>query len=462
MSLIQVTDNSSKELKDISESDRNGLYTIANIAIGNLSLNDNPNLLVFPRDLDYYGDKIGESQIITVNKEKIFTGNVMGFVGVNDMQLDIKSRFAKDCPQDYFLHYMLQKVFSINLFDIKHTISTEPIFDFLLYLFPHYLKKAMRQGIFKQYQKKQYNNANVRGVIYVSRHIRENIPFRGTISYDTREHSYDNKITQLVRHTIEYIRQKPLGKQILQNDADTISCVSQIVLATPSYAQANRHKVIHANIRPTIHPYFVDYTPLQRLCIQILRHETIKYGQEKDKVYGILFDGAWLWEEYLATIFKEKGVSIIHAKNKTGENGISLYEHGTKCYYPDFYYRGADAEKSFVLDAKYKRLNIGFHIDEQSGKNTISINRNDLFQMITYMHVLPAMHCALLYPLEVNENVGNGIIVIKANPRNLNGFGGEISGYGLRISKATEMETFWSEMKATEDIFSDKLQQILC
>lgn len=45
MSRIQITDNSSKELKDISESDRNDLYTIANIAIGNLSL-DNPNLLI--------------------------------------------------------------------------------------------------------------------------------------------------------------------------------------------------------------------------------------------------------------------------------------------------------------------------------------------------------------------------------------------------------------------------------
>lgn len=45
MSRIQITDNSSKELKDISESDRNDLYIIANIAIGNLSL-DNPNLLI--------------------------------------------------------------------------------------------------------------------------------------------------------------------------------------------------------------------------------------------------------------------------------------------------------------------------------------------------------------------------------------------------------------------------------
>ena len=181
--------------------------------------------------------------------------------------------------------------------------------------------------------------------------------------------------------------------------------------------------------------------------------------QLHSKVYGILFDGAWLWEEYLYTIFKEKGIHIIHAKNKTGENGISLYEKGQKCYYPDFYYRGADAEKSFVLDAKYKRLNKGHHIDEQSGENAISINRDDLFQMITYMHVLPAKHCSLLYPLEIEEN-NSVTYVVKANPRNLKGFGGEISGYGLRIPKATDIKTFWSEMKKTEEQFSEKFQHI--
>ena len=105
----------------------------------------------------------------------------MGFVGVNDTKITIKSRFAKNCDEDYFLHYMLQKVFSINLFDLKHNTNTESIFDFLLYLFPYFLKRAVRQGIYKEYTKHEYNDANVRGVIDVSRHIRQNIPFSGNL-----------------------------------------------------------------------------------------------------------------------------------------------------------------------------------------------------------------------------------------------------------------------------------------
>ena len=39
---------------------------------------------------------------------------------------------------------------------------------------------------------------------------KKNIPFMGKIAYTTREHSYNNNLTQLVRHTIEYIKTHPL------------------------------------------------------------------------------------------------------------------------------------------------------------------------------------------------------------------------------------------------------------
>ena len=296
----------------------------------------------------------------------------------------------------------------------------------------------MRQGLFKQYQKKQYNDANVRGVINVSRHIRENIPFRGTVSYDTREHSYDNNITQLVRHTIEYIRQKTLGKQILQNDADTISCISQIVLATPSFAQVNRQKVINANIRPTIHPYFVDYTPLQRLCMQILRHETIKYGQEKDKVYGILFDGAWLWEEYLKTILEKN--KFKHAENKKETGGFPMFvkneedeeiSRNSRKLYPDFY------KDNFILDAKYKHLNSG-------------VGREDLYQVVTYMYCSRAGHGGYLYPDERNGKDCN---------YQLAGYNGFIHLFPIIVPQnSVSHEEFGKQIKKEENKLMEKIK----
>lgn len=419
MCLIQITDNHHgwKRITDClqeqpSEQDlsiiKKDLVKIANIEIGNLTLEGNPNLLVFPRDLRQYGDEISESHIISLRDDEISTGNIMGFVGVKDTQLDIKSRFAKEDGNDYFLHYMLQKVFSINLFDIKHTTNQEDVFDFLVYLFPHFLKKALAQGLFKKYRRFEYNDANIRGNIDVNRHIRENIPFRGTVAYSTREHSYDNEITQLVRHTIEYIRSKEFGANILNNDPETKNCVMQISLATQSYNVRERMKVINQNLRPVRHPYYSAYTDLQNLCLRILRHESIKYGQEKDKVYGILFDGAWLWEEYLNTILEKRGFE--HPENKKHKGGFPMFEKesdddaiskNSRRLYPDFW------KDDFILDAKYKHLNNG-------------VGREDLYQVVTYMYCRKAKNGAYVYPFEeeidiisyeLNKTYGYGGII---------------------------------------------------
>ena len=41
-------------------------------------------------------------------------------------------------------------------------------FNFLLFLFPHYLKAAMRKGLFKKYIRRSYNDGNVKGTIDIA------------------------------------------------------------------------------------------------------------------------------------------------------------------------------------------------------------------------------------------------------------------------------------------------------
>ena len=414
----------------IDDNTRKDLQRIANAQIKDLKSDERPNLLVFPRDLGYYGDDVGEGRIISFHDDCISTGNIMGFVGVNDTQVDIISRFSKTDGEDYFLHYMLQRVFAINLFDIKHTTSSQPIFDFLLYLFPYFLKKALRQGIYKKYRRFEYNDSTIRGSIDVSRHIRYNIPFRGTVAYSTREHTYDNEVTELIRHTIEYIKTHPMSNGVLNCDQETKNAVMTMTLATPTYNTRDRNRIINLNLRPVTHPYYSEYTALQKICLQILRHEALKYGQGKDKIYGVLFDGAWLWEEYLNTIFTKARLEITHAKNKTGKNGILLYKNKRKSLYPDFYRKTDVAETSFVLDAKYKQLD----------QEVDNISREDLFQMITYMHVLSARHCALLYPIELKESSTSTIV--PSSPLQLQGEGGEIIGIGIPIVNEPEFSKY--------------------
>ena len=61
--------------------------------------------------------------------------------------------------------------------------------------------------------------------------------------------------------------------------------------------------------------------------------EERKYGENDEEVCGILFDGAWLWEEYVNTILQECGFK--HPRNKEKEDPIYLFEDNKGKRYPD-------------------------------------------------------------------------------------------------------------------------------
>lgn len=361
------------------------LSLIANKTISDLIAEDNQNLLIFPSNIEDTEDRIGKERILSLHNSKLTTGNIMGFIGVNNCELTIHSRF-QSADNDYFLHYMLQKVFAINIFDLKHSISNESAFDFLLYLFPYYLKKALRQGLYKEYHKKRYNDSNVKGSVDLNSHLRSNIPFSGKVAYSLREHSFNNKITQLIRHTIEFIKQHKYAHGILNVDAETQNCVNQIIQITPNFDYKQQGAVVKMNLKAFSHPYYFEYQPLKKICMQILRYEGLMYGDEKDKIYGLLFDGAWLWEEYLNTFLVKCGFK--HPQNKKSNGAIYLFKGSRGQRYPDFY------KENFILDAKYKRLD---------WKNADILDRNDMNQIISYMYVQKALIGGFVYPSTNNE-----------------------------------------------------------
>ena len=92
----------------------------------------------------------------------------------------------------------------------------------------------MRKGLYKEYQRFSHNDSHIKGVIDVVNHLKKNLPFTGNIAYTTREFTYDNPHMQLIRHTIEYIKnQKSIGRGILDNLLTSRENVSEIVRVTP-------------------------------------------------------------------------------------------------------------------------------------------------------------------------------------------------------------------------------------
>ena len=428
---------------NIAPDELDDLRVIANVEISNIALEDYPNLLVFPDSFKKYDRDFGRKVIcnITDDGRVIYTNSIVGFIGRNSTHLSIHSRFADNGKEDFFLHYMLQKVAKINLFNLKHTMDEDSVFDFLLYLFPMYLKNAISQGVFRQYITYKYNDANVRGVIDVNRHIKYNEPFNGNVAYTTREYSYDNLITQLIRHTIEFIS-KNGGEDILNIDYDTKQAVMQIISATPSYMDNDLQNIINKNLTPIAHPYYSEYTPLQRLCLQILRHEELKYGQEEDEIYGLLIDVAWLWEEYLADLLKGK---FNHYLKDTGKR-FHLFKPQKQQIIPDY----LSLDKKIVADAKYIPLNDKKWFEEDSSSATAIY-----YKTITYMYRFCSKEAYLFFP-HPDKDVFPTKEEIITEIEGVNG--GSITKFGLRIpGGCSNFNEFAKRVKIEENSFYQQL-----
>lgn len=435
---ISIPDNHPGKYLELLEPQWEDLSFIAGKKISALcrESDEEPRLLVFPDTLEEYGDRIGDSSVIDISGESISTGNVMGFIGRRETLLRIHSRFDREAD-DFFMHYMLEKVFSVNMFDLPHSTDSDQVFDFIVFLFPYFLKKALGQGLHRKYVTYRRNDAHVRGSIDIARHITTNLPFTGRIAYNSRERSSDNELTELIRHTIEFIRNKPFGQAILSRDEDTKECVSSIVQATPAYRKKDRAQVMFKNLRSKIHPFYSEYEPLRRLCLQILREEEIKYGKKDDRVYGVLFDGAWLWEEYLNTLFD--GLDIHHPENKKRRFPIYLFKSKRADRYPDFW------TNDLVMDAKYKGYD---------GKPVHKVGPEDLAQVISYMYVLESRFGGFLVPgKDGSENYSR---------ETLNGGNGEMFILSLQIpSGASTYSDFTQRIKVNEESFVGTISEIL-
>jgi 5-methylcytosine-specific restriction endonuclease McrBC regulatory subunit McrC len=389
--MIRTKDNSEYNVKDNVDITNLSLYSEKKIEDKEIR-----NLLIFPHYLNKYHDDIHKESIFTLSGNQLITNNIMGFIGINDTQLCIASRFSND-ESDNFFHYMLQKVFSINMFDFKFKTGKDTIWDFLKCLFPYFLNNALKQGLYKTYIRNNYNNEKLKGTIDTKRHIRLNIPYKGKNAYSIREHSFDNAVTQLIRHTIEYMKTSSLGKRILTANRETSENVKVILENTALYLKKDKNKIININNKIINHPYYTKYSILQRICLQILKNKKITFGKNKDKIYGILFDGAWLWEEYLNEIFIENNIKLEHPRNKEKKGGDHLFADGQPLY-PDYIKRIKNSSIAYYVgDAKYK------HLDRNGDK----VNKEDYYQLITYMYRYECKKGFLFFPYSGDNKLFN-------------------------------------------------------
>ena len=152
MNLLTIKDNSLVKKDWFS-----GISTITNkIADKTLEQLEREGIFIIPEIFRNTEDITKDQMILQGINDSYRSGNVMGFLGCGTERLIIQSRFSNG-ETDFFLQYLLDRVLDFpNILDMRTDANQDSrLFNLLLFLFPYYLKTAMRKGLYKKYIRRE-------------------------------------------------------------------------------------------------------------------------------------------------------------------------------------------------------------------------------------------------------------------------------------------------------------------
>ena len=147
MQVIKIKDNN-----QLPEEHFSSIKTLTDkIANKTLEELEKEGIFIFPETVADSEDISREQMILQKINHGYSSGNIMGFLGYGNERLVIESRFCGN-GEDYFFQYLLNIVLDYpNFINLETDAENDSrLFNFLLFLFPYYLKEAMRKGLFKK------------------------------------------------------------------------------------------------------------------------------------------------------------------------------------------------------------------------------------------------------------------------------------------------------------------------
>jgi 5-methylcytosine-specific restriction endonuclease McrBC regulatory subunit McrC len=324
---------------------------------------------------------------------RLETGNLMGVLRFRNkdgasVQVEVLSRFDKG-NDNFFLNYLLSKAFNCAIGAESVLAERSPLLELLLdIVFVRRLGEAAKAGLLRHYREFRNNDWNFKGSLDLARHIRENIPLMHGIAYRKREIDLDVPVNRMILMAALTVNRRHPG--FFESNADAADALRELRMGVTEERDLRAILSRRDCREPVRHPFFREvWEPLRRIARMILEDErwTLFPEEAADDadVSGVVFDGSWLWEEYVATVLKpigfrhcvrgESGHFMALRNLDTGRNVGPMI--------PDFIQQDTGGTIAAIADAKYKRA---------------ALLRDDRLQMIAYAAVYEAKRIFLVYP----------------------------------------------------------------
>lgn len=310
----------------------------------------------------------------------------VGVIQVGKTVIEVLPKINKDGGSETsWREVLIDMLRVVHGFEAKVTSSSKlntkanSILDLYVEMFIVEMEFLVRNGLFKQYRRKEGNSNSLKGSLLFSKHIQQNLIHK--------ERFYVRHATYDVEHKLHFILYKTilLLNQINTN-AHLSSRIGSLLLNFPEMPDI---KVTEQTFERLV---FNRKNQHYRKAIEISRLLLLRYHPDlssgRNHVLALMFDMNKLWEQFVLVSLKKADGLIVK-----GQNTLDFWKPSggrRRTIRPDLVIRKGD--RKYVIDTKWKLVN-----------NKPSMD--DLRQMYVYHHFFRASKVALLYPGDQPEVV---------------------------------------------------------
>jgi len=263
-------------------------------------------------------------------------------------------------------------------FNMAHLKSSKmPLFEIFITMFLEELAKLIQKGIKSDYITKEENLKYLKGKLKVNEQIKMNYIHKENFFVEYQEFVSDRIENRLIKTTLEFLYKRSKSNKNQQRIREFLFVFDGIGLS---------HNIKSDFSKIKINRQMRDYEQILLWCKTFLLENSFSPYNGNDIAFALLFDMNLLFESYVGSYLKKKGLSV-----SLQDKGKYLVEEPNKfALKPDMV---INEDEQLIADTKWKII-----------KDEKDISQSDMYQLYAYgTKYIECSKLYLIYPYGSNH-----------------------------------------------------------
>lgn len=324
-------------------------------------------------------NELHKNQYFQIGYKSITFRHYVGVIQVEGLSVEVLPKADKSSGNNGIwqdtLVQMLKATRKLKVNKVGNAHVNKQSIHLLAIYFEWYLNELqllIRQGLLRQYYRKQSNLKALKGKLLFSKHISHNIIHKERFYAEHQAYDHDHAVHQILRQALSIVER-------LSKSSYLYSQCKTIGLDFPEV------KTIHANEATFDKIILNRKTKPYETALSIARVIILNYAPNitrgSEEMLALLFDMNSLWEEYilikLKEAYRQTNYNVLGQRSEKFWNNVTIR--------PDIVVKDGD-NTVCIIDTKWKHI-------WNSKPST-----NDLRQMYVYNEYWKSTNAILLYP----------------------------------------------------------------